>query len=89
MNLSPTHSLTLKPIADRVAQNLEIISKNFQFSTRIHHLFLSTNRKSHGQNSGWLKKMQKYSRDSVPPYERWGAGVEYHFQEFNEPYAPS
>jgi len=20
--------------------------------------------------------------------ERWGAGVEYHFQEFNEPYAP-
>ena len=23
------------------------------------------------------------------PLERWGAGVEYHFQEFNEPYAPS
>ena len=23
------------------------------------------------------------------PTERWGAGVEYHFQEFNEPYAPS
>ena len=22
-------------------------------------------------------------------FERWGAGVEYHFQEFNEPYAPS
>jgi len=21
--------------------------------------------------------------------ERWGAGVEYHFQEFNEPYAPT
>jgi len=21
--------------------------------------------------------------------ERWGAGVEAHFQEFNEPYAPS
>ena len=21
--------------------------------------------------------------------ERWGAGVEYHFQEFNEPYVPS
>ena len=21
--------------------------------------------------------------------ERWGAGVEYHFQESNEPYAPS
>jgi len=21
--------------------------------------------------------------------ERWGAGVEYDFQEFNEPYAPS
>ena len=23
------------------------------------------------------------------PGERWGAGVEYHFQEINEPYAPS
>ena len=23
------------------------------------------------------------------PAERWGAGVEYHFQDFNEPYAPS
>ena len=22
-------------------------------------------------------------------FERWGAGVEYHFQESNEPYAPS
>ena len=22
-------------------------------------------------------------------FERWTAGVEYHFQEFNEPYAPS
>ena len=22
------------------------------------------------------------------PTERWGAGVEYHFQEFHEPYAP-
>jgi len=21
--------------------------------------------------------------------ERWGAGVEYYFQEFNEPYTPS
>ena len=26
---------------------------------------------------------------SVYLHERWGAGVEYHFQEFNEPYAPS
>jgi len=49
----------LQPMADRVAQNLEIISKNFQFSTRrtrIHHLWLGTNRQSHGQNSGSLKK---------------------------------
>ena len=30
------------------------------------------------------------SKCDVAPYsERWGAGVEYHFQEFNEPYAPS
>ena len=27
-----------------------------------------------------------YLMDNV---ERWGAGVEYHFQELNEPYAPS
>ena len=26
---------------------------------------------------------------NAPSDERWGAGVEYHFQEFNEPYAPS
>ena len=26
---------------------------------------------------------------SLASFERWGAGVEYHFQEFNEPYAPS
>ena len=37
---------------------------------------------------------QKYDcYDSFPQndplYERWGAGVEYHFQEFNEPCAPS
>jgi len=26
--------------------------------------------------------------DIAPGDERWGAGVEYHFQELNEPYAP-
>ena len=36
----------------------------------------------------------KLSSNSPPPppllvMERRGAGVEYHFQEFNEPYAPS
>ena len=31
-----------------------------------------------------------YTHDvTVGHIERWGAGVEYHFQEFNEPYAPS
>jgi len=56
------------------AQNLEIISKNFQFSTRrarilmrfiscdlshaIYHVLLGTNRKSHGQNSGSLKSFK-------------------------------
>ena len=53
-------------IADRVAQNLEIISGNFQFNTRRTWilmgcilstiLFVGTDRKSHGQNSGSLKK---------------------------------
>ena len=28
------NNLQIQPIADRVAQNLEIISQNFQFSTR-------------------------------------------------------
>ena len=39
----------VQPIADRMAQNLEIISKNFQFRTDSHgicHLLLGTNRKS-------------------------------------------
>jgi len=47
----------VQPIADGVAQNLEIISENFQFSTRrtrIHHLFLGTHRESNVQNSGSL-----------------------------------
>jgi len=52
-----------------VAQNLEIISKNFQFNTRrtrilmgfiISTMFLlGVNRKSHGQNSGTLSKFWK------------------------------
>jgi len=45
-------SLFIQPIADRVALNLEIISKNLQFSTKrtwIYHLLLGTNCKSHGQ----------------------------------------
>jgi len=50
-----------------VAQNLEIISTNFTFSTR-RLLLLGTNRKAHGQNSGSLKKLKKSSRDTVPPY---------------------
>ena len=33
-------------------------------------------------------KLTSYTKQD-PNTERWGAGVEYHFQEFNEPYAPS
>jgi len=33
----------------------------------IYHLLLGTHRKSHGQNSGSLKRFWKSSRDSVPP----------------------
>jgi len=48
-------------IADRVAQHLEMISKNFQFSTRrtrilIRLIIYYTHLKSHGQNSGSLEK---------------------------------
>ena len=31
----------------------------------------------------------KRDRAKETQEERWGAGVEYHFQEFNEPYVPS
>jgi len=51
----PTH---VQPIADSAAQHLEILSKNFQFSTKayqdshgIRHLLLGANRKSHGPGS--------------------------------------
>ena len=60
-------------IADREAKNLEIISKTFQFSTmrtRILTGFIigtkllhGTNRKSHGQDCGSLKKFEKQSQD--------------------------
>jgi len=56
-----------KPIADRVARNLEIISKTFQLSTRHSTIFTGlimstmslrgTNLKSYGQNSGLLTKI--------------------------------
>jgi len=52
--------LVVQSIADMVALNLELISKNFQFSTKrtndFYHLLLGTNPKSHGQNSGSLKR---------------------------------
>jgi len=69
-----------QPIADRVAQNLEITSKTFQYSTR--HtwilmgfiistiLLLGTHHKSHGYNYGSLENNRKESQDSVPPYQQ-------------------
>jgi len=61
--------IQVKPIADRVAKNLEIISNFFQFSTRRTKILMgfitstmllpSTNRKSHGQNSASLKRFSK------------------------------
>ena len=60
--------VVIQPTADRLAQNLEIIFKNFQFSTRrtripmgciISTMLLhGTNRKSHGQNSSALTKIK-------------------------------
>jgi len=54
----------VQPIADRVAQNLKIISTHFHFGTRRTRILMGfvlstmllrvTNRKSHGQNSGSL-----------------------------------
>jgi len=68
-------SMYIQPIADGVAQNLEIISKNFQFSTwRLIGFIISTmlypgtNRKSNGYNSASLTNFSKRSQDSVPPY---------------------
>jgi len=66
----------IQPIADRVAQHLEIISTNFQFSTRRARILMgftlgtmllpSTSLKSHGQNSGSFEKSMKESRNAVP-----------------------
>jgi len=57
----------LQPIADKVAGNPEIISKNFQFSTRRTRilmgfeistmLLLDDNHKSHELNSGTMTKL--------------------------------
>jgi len=59
--------LYIQPIADRVNKNLEIISKNFQISTRRTRILMrfiigtmllpGTNRKSYVHNSGSLKKI--------------------------------
>jgi len=63
------HLFVVHPIVERMAKKLEIISKNFQFSTRQTKILVgfiictmllpSTNRKSHWQNSGSLKKFEK------------------------------
>ena len=80
-----------QPIADRMPQNLEMISKNFDlvpgvpgFSLCVwnhthhfvydgYHVYPCTHRKSHGQNSGTLKKNWTSSHDSVPPCLRLAA----------------
>jgi len=56
-------TFVVQPIADRVAQNLEIISEKrsivyqaYQNSHGIDHLLLGTNRKSHGLKYGFLEK---------------------------------
>ena len=39
--------------------------------------------------SGLAETIKQCGCEVATSDERWGAGVEYHFQEFNEPYAPS
>ena len=68
----------IQPIADRVAQNLESVHRNFQVRTRrariLMGLTISTkllhgaNRQSHSLNSGTLTKLWKQFQDSVPRY---------------------
>jgi len=41
------------------------------------------------QMDGWVTWKGEVGSWGRVPLERCGAGVEYHFQEFNEPYAPS
>ena len=43
----------------------------------------------HSGNKSTRRDSLWYSGLHFDLLERWGAGVEYHFQEFNEPYAPS
>ena len=61
-----TRFFWLQRIADRVAQHLEIyfyklsiVYQAYQDSHRIDHLLLYTTRKSHGQNSGSMRKFLK------------------------------
>jgi len=61
----------IQPIADRVPQNPENISKNFQLSTRrtrIDRLLLGTTRKSHGQNSGSLVRFSNNLEIQCHPF---------------------
>ena len=70
-------------IADRVAQNLEIIPENFPTNQNsahgIHDYYQVINDKSH-ENPGTLgtklKDFKEQSRDSVPPYQQ-SAVLEY------------
>ena len=42
VGICATNCMHIKPMADRMAQNLEILSKNFQFSARILKGFMTS-----------------------------------------------
>ena len=68
---------TVQPIADRVANNFEEISKKIQLSTRRHRILIGliittkvlhgNNHKSNGQNSGSLKSFRNNVKSLCHP----------------------
>ena len=55
---------TIQPIADRVAQNLEILSKNFQFSTRRTRILMGFMTHTSGDSHGMYRLLLGTHRKS-------------------------
>jgi len=53
------------------------------------HTHVHTHVHTHTHTHAYTPREEWSLDHNVRDDERWGAGVEYRFQEFNEPYAPS
>ena len=77
--LAATTQISFSIISKKSAVNIEIA---VDAACRADFHFLPRNRE-------FLKKVCRCKGLPYTLQERGGAGVEYHFQEFNKPYAPS